>query len=366
MTALTQTDIKKFLDNMTDPASGQPLLAMLRVLNVSVSDTGEVGVILDIGARNGREMEGLRTHIEQQLASVEGIAKATVVMSGRPSHQAGAAPVGPAVKSAKAAPPPPTPTEIPGVKHVIAVASGKGGVGKSTTSVNLAVALKQLGLKVGILDADIFGPSLPTLMNITEKPTAKDKILQPVMVDGVKAMSIGLLIDPDHPVVWRGPRVMGATRQMLQDVNWGPLDILVVDMPPGTGDVQLTMVQTAPLSGAVIVSTPQDLALIDARKGLAMFQKVDVPIMGVIENMSTFICPNCGHASDIFGHGGARESATELDVDFLGEIPLTMALRESADAGTPYVTTEPDTELTARYGQIAGAIAAKLRLVDDI
>ncbi len=233
-------------------------------------------------------------------------------------------------------------------------------MGKSTTSINLAIALRDQGLKVGVLDADIFGPSIPMLLGVDDKPEIKNKIIQPIMAHGLKVMSVGFLIDVDQPVVWRGPRVMGATQQLLKDVAWGPLDVLVVDMPPGTGDVQLTMVQQAPLSGAVIVSTPQDLALIDARKGLAMFRKVNVPIMGIIENMSTFHCPHCGEESHIFGHGGAADTAKELGCDFLGGIPLHMSVREHADGGDPIVAAEPDSPVSKAYKAIAAQVSEKL------
>ena len=217
-------------------------------------------------------------------------------------------------------------------------------------------------MKVGILDADIFGPSLPMLMGVDDRPEIRNKVIQPIVAYGIKIMSIGFLIDVDQPVVWRGPRVMGATQQLLRDVAWGPLDVLVVDMPPGTGDVQLTMVQQAPLTGAVIVSTPQDLALIDARKGLAMFRKVDVPILGIVENMSTFICPHCGEASDIFGHGGAEETAQELGCPFLGGVPLEMSVRQYADAGTPVILQEPEGKPARAYRAIADQIALSLPL----
>ena len=243
---------------------------------------------------------------------------------------------------------------------IIAVASGKGGVGKSTVAVNLALGLSALGLKVGLLDADIYGPSLPRLMAITEKPATEGKRLKPIEKFGLKTMSIGFLVDTETPMIWRGPMVMGALTQMLIDVEWAPLDVLVVDMPPGTGDAQLTLAQRVPLAGAVIVSTPQDIALIDARKGLAMFRKTEVPVLGIVENMSTFVCPNCGHESHIFGHGGARETATELGVDFLGEIPLVPSIRETSDAGTPIVAVSPGSAEAKAFLAVAARVAEKL------
>jgi ATP-binding protein involved in chromosome partitioning len=244
---------------------------------------------------------------------------------------------------------------------VIAVASGKGGVGKSTVAVNLALALAALGLKTGLLDADIYGPSVPRLLDIREKPRSRDgKVLEPIEKFGIKTMSIGFLIREDEPMVWRGPMVTSALSQMLADVAWAPLDVLVVDMPPGTGDAQLTMAQRVPLKGAVIVSTPQDLALVDARKGLAMFRKTQVPILGIVENMSVFVCPNCGQESHIFGHGGARATAESLGAPFLGEIPLVPSIRETSDAGTPIVVEAPQSREAAAFLALAQNVAKSL------
>jgi ATP-binding protein involved in chromosome partitioning len=248
----------------------------------------------------------------------------------------------------------PSPAGIPGVQAIIAVASGKGGVGKSTTAVNLALALRDLGLKVGILDADIYGPSMPKLLAIRERPQAiGGNRLRPIERFGMQVMSIGFLIEEETPMIWRGPMVMSALTQMLREVEWGALDVMVVDMPPGTGDAQLTMAQQVPLKGAVIVSTPQDLALIDARRGIAMFRRVNVPVLGIVENMSTFVCPQCGARSDIFGHGGARREAERLGVPFLGEVPLDIAIREKSDSGSPVVATAPDSAHADYYREIA-------------
>ncbi|MFZ0852299.1 MAG: iron-sulfur cluster carrier protein ApbC, partial [Hyphomicrobiaceae bacterium] len=244
--------------------------------------------------------------------------------------------------------------QVAGVRHLIAVASGKGGVGKSTTAVNLALGLQALGLKVGILDADIYGPSQPRLLGLTGRPqVAQGKMLRPMEGFGLKAMSMGFLVDEATPVIWRGPMVVSALTQMLRDVAWGDLDVLVIDMPPGTGDVQLTIAQQVPLSGAIIVSTPQDLALIDARKGLNMFRKVDVPVLGIVENMSTFVCPHCGERTDIFGHGGAEREADKLGIPFLGGVPLHIDIREKSDAGQPIVATSPDSPHSQAYRDIA-------------
>jgi ATP-binding protein involved in chromosome partitioning len=253
-------------------------------------------------------------------------------------------------------------SEIPGVAAVIAVASGKGGVGKSTTALNLALGLRDLGLKVGLLDADIYGPSVPRLTGLHEKPELNDeRKMIPLKRFGLAIMSIGFLVEEETAMIWRGPMVMSAVTQMLRDVVWGQLDVLVVDMPPGTGDAQLTLAQNVPLKGAVIVSTPQDLSLIDARRGLAMFKKVNVPVLGIVENMSYFQCPQCGTKSDIFGHGGARHEAEKLGVPFLGEIPLHMAIRATSDAGTPVVDSEPDGPHAAIYRAIAGQVRDQLK-----
>ena len=251
---------------------------------------------------------------------------------------------------------------IPGVRAILAVASGKGGVGKSTTAVNIAMAFARSGLRVGLMDADIYGPSVPKMMGLSGRPdaTPDGKKVLPKEAFGVKCMSIGFLVPEDTPMIWRGPMVMSAIKQLLHEVVWGELDVLVCDLPPGTGDAQLTMAQHVPITGAVVVSTPQDVALLDVRKGLNMFRKVDVPVFGVIENMSFFLCPSCGHRAEVFGHGGAKQTAAEMETDFLGEIPLHLSIREHADAGTPIVMAEPDSEHAAAYQAIAGRVADKI------
>jgi ATP-binding protein involved in chromosome partitioning len=252
-------------------------------------------------------------------------------------------------------------TPVAGIQHIIAVASGKGGVGKSTTAVNLALGLSGLGLKVGLLDADIYGPSVPRLLGISGKPdTTPEKKLNPMQKFGLKVMSMGFVVAEDTPMIWRGPMVMSAITQLLREVDWGQLDVLVCDLPPGTGDAQLTMAQSVPLSGAVIVSTPQDIALIDARKGLNMFRKVDVPVLGIVENMSYFTCPHCGGRSDIFAHGGARHEAEKMQTPFLGEIPLDIQIRETSDAGTPIVAQHPDSPHSAAYRAVAEQVWRQL------
>jgi len=250
---------------------------------------------------------------------------------------------------------------MPNVKNIIAVASGKGGVGKSTTAVNLALALHAEGASVGILDADIYGPSQPMMLGVSGRPLTNDgKSMEPLENHGIQVSSVGFMIDPDEPMVWRGPMASGALQQLLEQTNWRDLDYLIVDMPPGTGDIQLTLSQKVPVTGAVIVTTPQDIALLDARKGLKMFEKVGIPILGVVENMSTHTCTNCGHTEAIFGHGGGEKMCADFGIDFLGALPLTMSIREQADAGRPTVVADPDGAVAAVYKQIARKVAIKI------
>ncbi|HQU04318.1 MAG TPA: Mrp/NBP35 family ATP-binding protein, partial [Acidocella sp.] len=288
---------------------------------------GLVQVTLSIKREEAATLEPLRAKIEAELAAMKGVKNAAVVFT---AHRE------------PAPPPPPAAPTLPGVKRVIAVASGKGGVGKSTVAVNLAVALAQSGLSVGLLDADIYGPSLPRMLGLNRKPEVRDGKMLPLHAWGVKCMSIGFLVDENTAMVWRGPMVMGALNQMLSQVEWGALDVLVIDMPPGTGDAQLTLAQKANLFGAVIVSTPQDIALLDARRGVKMFEQVHVPVLGIVENMSYFCCPNCNHRTEIFGHGGAEAEAARMNVPFLGAVPLLLAIRETGDEGAPVVASDPD------------------------
>ena len=355
---------------------------------------GRVTVSITVPAERATELEPLRQAAEKVLTDLPGVTGVIAVLtSDRPS---GRPPESPRVTAARQtgagagatghghdhghhhhgqahdhghAHPPPRPSapsaaraaSVPGVKHIIAVASGKGGVGKSTTAVNLALGLQAIGLKVGVLDADVYGPSMPRLLALTGRPQAgADKKLRPLSAYGLKVMSMGFLVEEGVPVIWRGPMVTQALAQMMREVSWGDLDVLVVDMPPGTGDAQISLAQQTPLSGAVIVSTPQDLALIDARKGLAMFNQVDVPVLGIIENMSTFICPKCGERSDIFGHGGARAEAAKLGVPFLGEVPLHMDIRIKSDSGQPVVVSQPDGPHAAIYKAIAAKVWAEV------
>ena len=350
---------------------GRPL-PDTRVLSDIVVSDGKVFFSLTVDAATVKSWESVRKTAEEAVRAIPGVQSALVALTAE--RAAGAAARGPqpahvatqpratGAPAARAHPADKVQPGIPGVDAIIAVASGKGGVGKSTTAVNLALGLRDLGLKVGMLDADIYGPSLPKLLAIKEKPqTIGGTRLKPIERYGLTVMSIGFLIDEETPMIWRGPMVMSAITQMLREVEWGKLDIMVVDMPPGTGDAQLTMAQQVPLKGAVIVSTPQDLALIDARRGVAMFNRVNVPVLGVVENMSYFLCPSCGTRSDIFSHGGARKEAERLGVPFLGEVPLHMTIREKSDAGLPVVATEPDGPHAKIYREIAARVRDQIK-----
>ena len=350
---------------------GAPLTDARVLSDIVVSD-GKVFFSISVDAGAVKSWEPVRKAAEAAVRAVPGVQSALVALTAE--RTAGMASRGPQPshvaqnRAAAAAPQPHAhPADkvqpgIPGVDAVIAVASGKGGVGKSTTAVNLALGLRDLGLKVGMLDADIYGPSLPKLLAIKEKPqTVGGTRLKPIDRYGLSVMSIGFLIDEETPMIWRGPMVMSAITQMLREVEWGKLDIMVVDMPPGTGDAQLTMAQQVPLKGAVIVSTPQDLALIDARRGVAMFRRVNVPVLGIVENMSYFLCPSCGERSDIFGYGGARKEAERQGVPFLGEVPLHMTIREKSDSGMPVVATEPDGPHAKIYREIAAKVLEQIK-----
>jgi ATP-binding protein involved in chromosome partitioning len=362
---------QQVLDALAKVASprGVPL-SNANVLSEIAANDGKVFFSINVDAAEARAWEGVRAAAETAVRASPGVASAMVALTAERKPGAAApaphrhAPGVPHVSTHK---PPQNPAsgspmsrqaEIPGIAAVIAVASGKGGVGKSTTALNLALGLRDLGLRVGLLDADIYGPSVPRLTGIRDKPQLDDaKKMIPIARFGLAIMSIGFLVEEETAMIWRGPMVMSAITQMLRDVAWGTLDILVVDMPPGTGDAQLTLAQNVPLKGAIIISTPQDLALIDARRGLAMFRKVNVPVLGIVENMSYFECPECGTRSDIFGHGGARHEAERLGVPFLGEIPLHMAIRSTSDSGRPVVESEPD----GPHARIYRAIGEQVR-----
>ena len=335
--------VTKALAAVKDPASGRDVVS-----------AGMVHFALQVAREAAASMEPVRAAAEAAARAVPGVISATAVLT---AHRAEAAPA--ARPAAPRGPASPGPMLLSDVRAIIAVASGKGGVGKSTTAVNLAVALAADGLKVGLLDADIYGPSLPQMLGTRERPRSEGQRIIPLSRWGLKAMSIGFLVEEETPMIWRGPMVMGALEQMMGQVAWGPLDVMIVDMPPGTGDAQLTMSQRVPLAGAVIVSTPQDVALLDARRGVRMFEKVNVPVLGLIENMSFFCCPNCNHRSDIFSHGGAKREAERLGVEFLGELPLKLEIRELADAGTPIVMARPDSDEAQTYRRIARRVWEK-------
>lgn len=366
MSDVTKEQVLETLSRVRGPDLEGDIVSLGMVSDVFISDA-KVYFSISVPAERANELEPLRTAAERSVKAIPGVGSVLATLTAdrkagskppsRPQPSASAHshphPPGGAAKPAKPG--------VPGVGAIIAVASGKGGVGKSTTAVNLALGLQANGLRVGILDADIYGPSVPRLLKISGRPEQIDgKIIVPMQNYGLKAMSMGFLVDEETAMIWRGPMVQSALLQMLREVAWGELDVLVVDMPPGTGDVQLTMAQQVPLAGAVIVSTPQDLALIDARKAINMFRKVEIPLLGIVENMSYFLAPDTGNRYDIFGHGGARAEATRIGVPFLGEVPLTMEIRERSDAGAPVVVSVPDGPSAAIYRDIATKVWAQM------
>jgi ATP-binding protein involved in chromosome partitioning len=360
------------LRGVRHPRRGADVVALGMVSGVVVKG-GHVGFALEADPAEAAALEPVRKQCEAAVKALPGVLSCTAVLTAERTP-GGRGPAGPPPtlgapaggghqhQHAAAAQKP----LVPGVGAIVAVASGKGGVGKSTTAVNLALGLASIGERVGVLDADIYGPSMPRMLGVTGRPQALDgQKLRPMESYGVKVMSMGFLVDEDAPMIWRGPMVQSAIQQMLGDVEWGELDVLVVDMPPGTGDAQLTMAQRVPLAGAVIVSTPQDIALLDARKAINMFRKVDVPILGVVENMSYYCCPNCGHRAEIFAHGGARATAERYGVDFLAEVPLDIEVRETSDAGRPIVVSDPKSPIAEAYRQLALTVRDKLRVARD-
>ncbi|UGY10419.1 Mrp/NBP35 family ATP-binding protein [Phyllobacterium pellucidum] len=385
MAGVTKEQVLEQLKTVTGPDFNSNIVELGLVSDIFIADN-KVFFSITVPAARAQELEPLRSAAERVVKAMPGVAGAVVALTaekkgGPTSDDAPRATPSPRPVQrsapAGATPPPRVPAQgaqphthgaapvkagVPGVGAIIAVASGKGGVGKSTTAVNLALGLSANGHRVGILDADIYGPSMPRLLNLHGRPeVVSGRVLKPMEGHGVKVMSIGFLVEEETPMIWRGPMVMSALTQMLREVEWGDLDVLVVDMPPGTGDAQLTMAQQVPLAGAVIVSTPQDLALIDARKGLNMFKKVDVPLLGIVENMSYFIAPDTGARYDIFGHGGARKEAERLGVPFLGEVPLVMEIRETSDSGRPVVVSNPDGPQAKAYREIAAKVWDELQ-----
>lgn len=368
MSEPSAASLKEVLRNVADPESGRDIVSAGIVEGIEVR-RGPHGVLVQVSLLTERSrveaMEPVRQKVEAVLGAERGVQNVAAVLTshaasrpaGRSEHSHGH---GHAPRPATQGGPPEKAVLLPNVKSIVAVASGKGGVGKSTVAVNLAVALAQLGLRVGLLDADIYGPSLPRMLGLARKPEVRGDRMIPLEAWGLKAMSIGFLVDEDTAMIWRGPMVMGALEQMMGQVEWGELDVMIVDMPPGTGDAQLTMAQRVTLAGALIVSTPQDIALLDARRGVKMFERTRVPVLGLVENMSFFCCPNCGHRSEIFGHGGARAEADKLGIEFLGEIPLLLDIRSAADAGTPIVASAPQSDAARAYRDVAIRLQAKL------
>ncbi len=356
MANLTQEQVLEALKSVLLP-DGQDIVSAGMVSEIFI-DKDKAIFSMNVAADQAEALEPVRKAAQIAVSDLPNAVGAMVALTAE--RKAGSAPTTPppsaqpAKKPPRAKTPAPKGPVVPGIENIIAVASGKGGVGKSTTAVNLALAFKEMGLKVGILDADVYGPSLQRLLGLTGNPETDGKNkLMPMEAFGLKAMSMGFLVEEGTAMIWRGPMVQQALMQMIREVEWGPLDVMVVDMPPGTGDAQLTMAQQVPLAGAVIVSTPQDLSLIDARKGLAMFKQVSVPILGIVENMSYFLCPSCGERSEIFGHGGAKDEAGKINVPFLGAVPLHMDIRTTSDEGTPLVASAPDGEHAKIYREIA-------------
>src|SRR5712691_2289981 len=342
--AITEQQIQTALKELTDPNTGKDYVTGKEAKNIKI-DGANVALDILLGYPAKTQIEPIRKQVTAKLKSIPGIGSVTANVSMKIVSHA----VQRGVKL------------VPGVKNIIAIASGKGGVGKSTTAVNLALALAAEGVSVGMLDADIYGPSQPTMLGIQGRPESRDgKSLEPMDGHGVQAMSIGFLIDVETPMVWRWPMVTQALEQLLTETRWRELDYLVVDLPPGTGDIQLTLAQKVPVTGAIIVTTPQDIALLDARKGLKMFEKVGIPIIGIVENMSTHICSKCGHEEHIFGAGGGEKMCKDYNVEFLGSIPLDINIREQADAGKPTVVTDPDGRVSQIYRSIARKVALKI------
>ena len=364
MAAITEQQILDALSTIPDPDRGGDIVSLGMVSGMAIRD-GNVAFAIEVEPERGQRLEPLRKAAEKAVEALPDVLSVTAVLTAQASPRGRAAHQPPTTQPGRPAAPHatnrPQRGAVPGVGAIVAVASGKGGVGKSTVAANLALALRANRLRVGVLDADIYGPSMPRMLGISGRPTSPDgKRLTPMENYGLRCMSMGFLVPEDKPMIWRGPMVMSALQQMLREVNWGELDIMIVDMPPGTGDAQLTMAQQVPLAGAVIVSTPQDIALSDARKGLNMFLQVEVPVLGIVENMSYFLCPHCGGRSEIFSHGGARLEAERLGAEFLGEVPLDLQIRETSDEGRPITVSDPDNPHSLVFRGIAARIWEKV------
>jgi ATP-binding protein involved in chromosome partitioning len=359
MSGVTERQILDALGHIADPDKGSDIVSLGMVSGLVIRD-GNVAFAIEVERERGPQLEPLRKAAEKAVEALPGVVSVTAVLTAQAPPRGRAAPAPPGAAAGR--------TQrglVPGVGAIVAVASGKGGVGKSTVAANLALGLRMNGRRVGVLDADIYGPSMPRMLGISGRPRSRDgKVLIPMENYGLKCMSMGFLVPEDTPMIWRGPMVMSALQQMLREVEWGELDIMIVDMPPGTGDAQLTMAQQVPLAGAVIVSTPQDIALLDARKGLNMFKQVDVPVLGIIENMSYFLCPHCGGRSEVFSHGGARREAQRLGTEFLGEVPLDLRIRETSDSGQPITVSEPGNPHALAFRGIARRIWEKVSGAD--
>ena len=358
MRELTPEVILEVLRSIPHPQRGSDVVALKMVSGIVIKG-GNVGFALEVDPREAAALEPLRQACEAAVKALPQVASVSAVLTAERSPSAARPTPTPGPRPGTA--PAPQRPLVPDVAAIVAVASGKGGVGKSTTAVNLALGLAAIGMRTGLLDADIYGPSLPRMLGVSGRPRASGGArMSPLLAWNIPVMSMGFLVEEDAPMIWRGPMVQSALQQMLGDVEWGALDVLVVDLPPGTGDAQLTMAQRVPLAGAVIVSTPQDIALLDARKAINMFRKVNVPILGIVENMSYFSCPNCGHRAEIFAHGGARACAAQYGVGFLGEVPLEIAVRETSDAGRPIVVSQPQSATALIYREIAGRVRERL------
>jgi ATP-binding protein involved in chromosome partitioning len=347
MTAVNSTEVENQLKSLIDPNTGQDFITSKSLKSVNVTDAGQVSLDIELGYPAKSIIPQLQQSIEDKIRALPGVTDVIVnIYSNIVAHS-----VQQALKP------------LPNVKNIIAIASGKGGVGKSTTAVNLALALAAEGATTGILDADIYGPSIPTMLGLTGYPASEDgKTMLPKVAYGLQTMSIGYLIDEDQPMIWRGPMVTNALQQLLKDTQWQDVDYLIIDLPPGTGDIQLTLAQQIPVSGAVIVTTPQDIALLDAQRGLGMFNKVNVPVLGLVENMSLHICSQCGHEEAIFGEGGGQAMAEKNQVELLGQLPLDIKIRQYADSGRPTVVADPEGREAEIYKSIARKMAAKLAL----